>query len=255
MPDVNVLVDKVEFDTSLLDFIEQFWDSDYYEKTILTEKLLEEDVTVSPWESVISDNPLNPKYERNTTSKHPLPISAALNIPMHTETSKHQSVEYNCELGSFEVIEISTITGVPFVEIDVILKWTVVEHSVGRCQLVVTVHFIFKSLTLLQGLIESISLRELTNLFDIWIETAKSIIEENKSPSPTSVASVSSSKEIPTKQLTNITDIVKTAKPMIMIIADSADENRSESTKDLEKSCNSDVQSVYDFWWGSQTSK
>ena len=245
----TVLVDKETFDVSLIDFVDEFWDSDYYE-TILEEKMFEKDVTISSWETISCKDSRNPKYQRNTMSKHPLPV-LAFALPMHTNTTKHQTVEYKHENNSFVVIETSSITGVPFLDMDVVLKWTVVEHTAGRCQLYVTVEFVYKSLTLVQGLAEAISLRELNNLFEIWISCAKSLIQERKEQNSSffgvSQKSNKSNKTSSEKQLLGITEAIKSGKSTDSYgVEDANSKDMNLTNTNLEKNC-----STYEYWWGS----
>lgn len=175
-----LLMEKEEFDLSLENFIELLWDNSFYED-LLVDKLFEKDVIISAWKNEDEENLCTPIYKRTTSSQHPLPvlsIIAWLNLPLYITSSKIQSAKFDSKFGIFIVTETSSIQGIPLLEIDVELEWRIFEKIDRKCEVNVGVQFIYKSFTMIKGLIESITIDELNNFLRIWIESARALIEK-----------------------------------------------------------------------------
>jgi hypothetical protein len=176
-----LVMEKEEFNVSLKDFIELLWDNSFYED-LLIDALLEKDVIISDWENIGEENSSYPEYRRTTSSQHPLPvlsIIAWLNLPLYVTSSKTQTAKYDPKFGVFIITETSSIAGIPYLEVDVVLEWRVYEKIDGKCEVNVGVRFIYNTSTMIQGLLESISIDEIKKLLHIWTDSAKTLIEKN----------------------------------------------------------------------------
>lgn len=205
-----LVMEKEEFIVSLKDFIELLWDSSFYED-LLIDALLEKDVIISNWENIGEENSSYPEYRRTTSSQHPLPvlsIIAWLNLPLYVTSSKTQTAKYDPKFGVFIITETSSIAGIPYLEVDVVLEWRVYEKIDGKCEVNVSVRFIYNTSTMIQGLLESISIDEIKMLLHIWTDSARTLIEKNKMLSEGS--STVSSDHLVEKNLISILKAVST---------------------------------------------
>jgi hypothetical protein len=257
----SLVIEKEEFNVSLKHFIELLWDSTFY-TDLLIEKISEKDVVISDWEIKGEESSSSSQYHRTTSSQHLLPVLAIiawLNLPLYVTSSKTQTAKYDSKFGVFIVTETSSITGIPFLEVDVVLEWRIFEKIDGKCEVSVGVHFIYSTATMIQGLLESISIDEIKKLLLIWIDSARAIIEEKRILSSGSSSIPDSQKKLililNTVSTTDINSTMEARNVISCLHAKEAKENEDSvldpppHLEDRKGEVHVEEKSVFNTWW------
>lgn len=193
-------------------FVDHFWyRTTFYEK-FLVEKLKDLGVQISEWDPPISrvstdgegtignihNNSLSAqmissssgamtpavtsnKRHRTVVSFHPAKISFP-GLPSHAESIKKHSIEIVAQpsMTKVNIHEVNSFRGIPYSDyFNVITHWQVYSvknaNSMAlakECEVAIYLEFEFLKYTWLQGTIESNTKAELTEVFELWFETA-----------------------------------------------------------------------------------
>ncbi len=191
-------------------FLDHFWyRTGFYEK-FLVEKLKDLGVQISDWDPPLSSFTTNngndltsctgpnsnmissssgamtpmhqvQKRQRTVISFHPAKISFP-GLPSHAESIKKHTIEVILEpsVSKIKIHEVNSFRGIPYSDyFNVVTLWEVSSMKNANsmalskeCEVSIFLDFEFLKYTWLQGTIESNTKAELTEVFDLWYETA-----------------------------------------------------------------------------------
>ena len=182
---IHTLVDDV-LDVPMFLFISILWKQPDFPKDLLANKIFVKDLIITPWAEV------NGKNSRRITGKHPIPGFSWLPwLPVHTNTDKHETMEFVKERKELTIKEFSKIDGIPWHDIDVNLCWKVRDMG-QQVHVVVTVQIVFHT-GFIQAFAEMAALGEIEKFFAIWKVDARQAIADGHRGSCGSSSSSSSS--------------------------------------------------------------